>query len=155
MGTLTFTTSSRDAKKHYCSACGIFCEYANSNGCCMVTACNKSFTYGVEVVEEHDPCRVDECNNPKEKNVRVIEKKILVPFADAVLSGDKTFEIRKNEEGYQKGDILKFIVVDDKGFSSVYDTHPLNDIKYEITYVLSGWGLKEDYVALGIKQFEE
>lgn len=79
---------------------------------------------------------------------RFIEKKILKPFADAVLAGEKTFEIRKNDEGYQKGDVLKFEVMDNEYFHNL--THPLNDREYEITYVLSGWGIQEGYVALGI-----
>lgn len=79
---------------------------------------------------------------------RVIEKKILNPFADAVLAGEKTFEIRKNDEDYQKGDVLKFKVMDNE--HSHNPTHPLNDREYEITYVLSGWGIQEGYVALGI-----
>lgn len=80
---------------------------------------------------------------------RTIVKKVLEPFADAILSGEKTFEIRKNEEGYQKGDIIRFEVMSSECFTNL--THPLNDKKYEITYVLSGWGLQDGYVALGIK----
>ena len=80
---------------------------------------------------------------------RIIEKKILKCFADAVLDGDKTFEIRNNEEGYQKGDIIEFRVVYPDGIES--ETHPLNGKQYEITYVISGWGLKDGYVVLAIK----
>ena len=82
--------------------------------------------------------------------MRIIEKKILLPFADAILSGEKTFEIRNNDEGYQKGDIIKFRVIDDSGLTTKDVAHPLNYAKYEITYVLSGWGLKQGFVALGI-----
>ena len=83
---------------------------------------------------------------------RAICKKILRPFADAVLSGEKTFEIRKNDEGYQKGDVIIFEVMDSEFMPN--SLHPLNGKRYEITYVLSGWGLKEDYVALGIEEVE-
>ena len=79
---------------------------------------------------------------------RFIKKKILVPFADAILSREKTFEIRKNDEGYQKGDVLVFTVMDTEHFEN--PTHPLNGKEYEITYVLSGWGIENGYVALGI-----
>ena len=85
--------------------------------------------------------------------MRVIVKKILEPFADAVLSGEKTFEIRKNDEGYQKGDIIRFKVMSSECFTN--PSHPLNDSRYEITYVLSGWGLKEDYCVFGIKPWLE
>ena len=80
---------------------------------------------------------------------RTIKKKILTPFADVVLSGEKTFEIRENDEGYQKGDVIQFRVMDSQYMENSF--HMLNGKLYEITYVLSGWGLKEGYVVLGIK----
>lgn len=75
--------------------------------------------------------------------------KIQKEFADAVMSGEKTFEIRMNDRGYQKGDLIRFQVMD--GYIS-NTSHPLNDKVYEITYVLSGWGLCEGYVGLAIKE---
>lgn len=75
--------------------------------------------------------------------------KINDKFADAILDGDKTFEVRYNDRGYNKGDKIVFIVVDDIGTHILY--HPLNDKMFEITYVLSGWGIKENYVVFGIK----
>ena len=38
--------------------------------------------------------------------------KLQKEFVDAVLSGDKCFEIRKNDRGYQKGDRVNFVVMD-------------------------------------------
>lgn len=73
--------------------------------------------------------------------------KILSSFAKAILDGDKTFEIRENDRGYQKGDILQFKPIDKYG---VRDLN-IDLFEAEITYVLSGWGLKDGYVALGIK----
>lgn len=75
--------------------------------------------------------------------------KIKATFADAVLSGAKTFEIRKNDRGFQKGDDIVFSVVDDYGRSVA---HELNKHMYHITYVLSGWGLKRDYCVLAIRK---
>jgi len=75
--------------------------------------------------------------------------KIQQEFADAIISGEKTFEIRMNDRGYQKGDLIRFQVMDGY-FSNTF--HPLNDKVYEITYVLSGWGLCEGYVGLAIKE---
>lgn len=78
------------------------------------------------------------------------EIKILESFADAVASGEKTFEVRENDRGYKKGDKIKFKVVDYHGFY-VYG-HELTEHKYEITYVLSGWGIKDGWVVFGIKE---
>ncbi len=43
------------------------------------------------------------------------ELKIGVDFANAVLCGEKTFELRKNDRGYQKGDAVVFRVLDRDG----------------------------------------
>ena len=80
------------------------------------------------------------------------ELKIQEEFADAVYAGDKTFELRYNDRGYQKGDLIKFQAIDDIK-SKTY--HPINNLLYEITYVINGWGLKEEYVALAIREVKE
>ncbi len=77
--------------------------------------------------------------------------KLQKEFADAVMNGDKNFEVRYNDRGYQKGDRVIFDVRDD----SFKVHHPLNHKDYEITYVLSGWGIKEDYVVFGIREVTE
>lgn len=84
--------------------------------------------------------------------------KILEQFADEIISGNKNFEIRKNDRGYQKGDLIWFEVADEYGNrrdGKRYTKHPLHDKLYEITYVLSGWGIEKDYVVLAIKQKEK
>lgn len=86
--------------------------------------------------------------------MKIHEVKIYESYADSVLSGEKTFEIRNNDRGYQKGDRLRFEVKDDKGVHGIL-THGLNNKEYEITYVHGGLGLKEGYVALAIKAVEE
>lgn len=83
--------------------------------------------------------------------MKIHEIKLDIEFCDAVLNGEKTFEIRKNDRGYQKGDRIKFAPVD--GLIHAY--HKVSKQEYEITYVLSGWGLKEGYVALSIKPLKE
>ena len=79
---------------------------------------------------------------------RCHELKILKSFADAVYDNEKTFEVRKNDRGFQRGDTVKFCVIDGDGR---YIDHPLNGEKYKITYVLSGWGIEPDHVVFGIK----
>lgn len=59
--------------------------------------------------------------------------KISWVYADAVLCGDKNFEFRDNDRNYQRGDFVKFQVVDKNGKEM---EHALNDQTFQITYVL-------------------
>lgn len=77
--------------------------------------------------------------------------KILKEFADAVLSGEKTFEVRENDRGFQKGDRVKFKVVEKGIYQDTPSEHDLEYKVFEITYVLSGWHIERDYVVFGIK----
>lgn len=78
--------------------------------------------------------------------------KLLETFADAVLDGRKNFEVRENDRGYQRGDHVSFIVVDKHGNRV---KHPLEIELYVITYVLSGWGIKDGYVVFGISKISD
>lgn len=78
--------------------------------------------------------------------------KIMESFADAIVTGDKTFEVRENDRGFQRGDIVHFVpLYNVDGCKMIH--HPIRDIEYEITYVLNGWGIKEGYVVFGIKEY--
>lgn len=79
--------------------------------------------------------------------------KIDKAYADAVLSGEKTFEVRNNDRGYQKGDLISFKVMD----GALRDTtHELNNMTFEITYVLGSFvGLAPNYVAFAIRDVTE
>ena len=81
--------------------------------------------------------------------------KILEPFADAVASGAKSFEVRKNDRGYNAGDLVQFEPVRDDLLSTAIRDHPVGGKTFEITYVLSGWGIESGYVAFGIAMKEE
>lgn len=50
-------------------------------------------------------------------------------FADVIFTGDKTFEVRYNDRGYQKGDLIRFRVMD--GRLEVF-YHELNEKTYKI-----------------------
>ena len=67
--------------------------------------------------------------------MRVHNLKILNDFADAVVMGEKPFEIRKNDRGYQKGDYIKFQAIDESGTPNQHC-------------------IKNGYVVLGIKESE-
>ncbi len=81
------------------------------------------------------------------------EIKIQKQFVEAVYLGEKTFEVRCNDRGYQKGDLIKFEVMN----GQLRDlTHPLNDRTFEITYVLGSFvGLAPNYVAFAIRDVTE
>ena len=87
--------------------------------------------------------------------------KIEKQFADEIVSGMKNFEIRcENDKVFQRGDRVKFLVnpVELIGgglpdaHSTVSEDHPINGRIYDITYVLHGWGLRENYCAFAIKE---
>lgn len=82
--------------------------------------------------------------------MKIHELKLNIEFCDAVLSGDKSFEIRENDRGYQKGDHIKFISVE--ASSGIRAYHEIDKREYEITYVLNGWGIKNGYVVMGIRE---
>lgn len=84
--------------------------------------------------------------------VRTHKLKILEDFADAVYNGDKTFEIRENDRGFQKGDNVIFSVIDK---DDTHITHPIENYVYEITYVLANYNIDYDYVMFGIKKIDK
>ena len=80
--------------------------------------------------------------------IRVHELKIAKDFPDSVYFGDKTVEVRLNDRGYQKGDIVRFKPL--SGHGTIDTRHPLYNHEFEITYVLGSFvGLAQGYVAFG------
>ena len=80
------------------------------------------------------------------------ELKILSSFVRPILDGDKTFEIRENDRGFQKGDRVRFKVVSDDWTRK--NSSVVSGFEYKvfaITYVISGWGLKNGFVVFGIR----
>ena len=80
--------------------------------------------------------------------MKIHQLKLNWEFCDAVLSGEKSFEIRFNDRGFQKGDFIEFMAC----CNGYKEEHNINNERFEITYVLNGYGLKEDYVVLAIKK---
>jgi hypothetical protein len=86
--------------------------------------------------------------------------KLSIDFCDAVLSGEKNFEVRKNDRGFQTGDLIRFIPTDGTSYHSLDGTvrehakHEISGHTYKITYILNGWGIKNGYVVLGIKEIK-
>ena len=83
------------------------------------------------------------------KKLHVI--KVREIYAEDLLDGGKTFEIRKNDRNYQVGDKIMFRVIDSKTQERMQ--HPLNKRLFDITYVLEDVpGLHKGYAILGIRQ---
>ena len=74
--------------------------------------------------------------------------KIKKKYYDVVLSGEKTFEIRKNDRDYKVGDIIHFVPIADDCNMII----PHNPNEYKITYVFHGgeYGLEKGYCVFGI-----
>lgn len=58
--------------------------------------------------------------------------KLNIEFCDAVLSGEKTFEVRKNDRGFQTGDLIRFIPTD--GTTREHAKHEISGHTYKITW---------------------
>lgn len=80
--------------------------------------------------------------------------KVFVKYADAIMSGAKTFEIRKNDRGHEVGDSIVFnVVADDCHSLEEAARHPFNGATYRINYILDDFeGLAQKYVAPAISK---
>lgn len=82
--------------------------------------------------------------------------KTLEPYFDAVVSGDKTFDVRPNDRGYQKGDVLHLVRVDKPYNGTFHACNAGRCTKRRVTYVFGGdphlphdGGVKPGFVVLG------
>lgn len=80
--------------------------------------------------------------------MRTHELKLDTQFFDAVLSGEKPFEVRKNDRGFQKGDKILFV-------ETTNGCPAWRLAKCDITYVLNGWGIEPGYCVFGIANVQE
>lgn len=74
--------------------------------------------------------------------------KLELAYCDEVLSGEKAFEIRFNDRGFQKGDRIQFQAIDCGATCS----HKINKEEFVITYALAHRGLADEWIALSIKK---
>lgn len=93
-----------------------------------------------DVILERDS---DEFWYENEDNDRIHHLKILPEYFEAVVSGDKCFEIRKNDRGYKVGDILRLNEYEDGKYTGNFHVA-------EITYI-TDYAQQDGYVVLGIK----
>ena len=77
------------------------------------------------------------------------ELKIRPEYFEAIVRGDKTFEVRYNDRNYQLHDILELQEHDGENYTG-------RIIKAEVTYLLDHPGYcKEGYVIMAIKIIEQ
>ena len=73
------------------------------------------------------------------------EVKLAASYYEDVVSGKKSFELRKNDRGYKQGDSLKMLEFKD-------GKHTGRTIEADIIYMLEDYtGLAEGYCILGIR----
>lgn len=72
--------------------------------------------------------------------------KIKTKYLNDIWSGSKTFELRKNDRGFNIGDTLRLNGFEDGDYTG-------ESIEVTVTYILPGgeYGLDKEYVILGIE----
>ena len=88
--------------------------------------------------------------------MKLHELKIKEEYFNAILRGEKTFELRKNDRDYQVGDLIHFVDID--GNNHIIGNPFYNKkLVFQITYILQNvpqYGLDKDYCILAIKKLE-
>lgn len=82
---------------------------------------------------------------------RTHELKCWPSFFEAVRDGDKTFEVRQNDRGFQRGDVLWLREYDPAKVANRYTGRTLYA---HVSYVLNGSGVEPGYVAMGLSDVE-
>jgi hypothetical protein len=80
--------------------------------------------------------------------------KCLRAYFWAIDRGDKTFDVRRDDRGYQKGDKIIFKLWETPSKAYPQGRFDGNEIERKITYVLTGgqFGIEPGYVVLGLKK---
>ena len=73
-------------------------------------------------------------------------------YADAIIRGTLTTELRMDNRRYAIGDIIKYVYVSNG--RPVLD-NPILNKRYKITYLFRSWGLKDNWVAFSIKEITD
>lgn len=81
--------------------------------------------------------------------MKIHELKTWPYYFNAILSGEKTFEIRKDDRCYRAGDILRL-----REWNPSDKKYTGREIEKVVTYLLSGWGLAKDYVCMSLGEIE-
>lgn len=76
-------------------------------------------------------------------------------YFDAIERGEKTFDVRRDDRGFQKGDVLVLQRTREDRKTEVewnYDGEVKQELRRTISYVLTGgqFGIEPGYVVLGL-----
>jgi hypothetical protein len=84
---------------------------------------------------------------PEATGERVHELKVLPEFIDAIFDGRKTFEARRDDRGFQVGDVLWL-----REWLPALNRHGGQEVRVRVTYILRGpgFGVEEGYVVMGL-----
>ena len=99
---------------------------------------------------------LDEAETEAEDGKRTIHTlKVWPNYFYALERGDKTFEVRRDDRGFQKGDILNLVEYDPKQLTERTRLTG-NAMEMLISYVLTGgqFGIEPGYVVLGLHKFD-
>ena len=75
--------------------------------------------------------------------------KIWPEYFNVILSGEKTFELRKDDRGFRAGDTLLL-----KEWTQ-HGGYTGREKAFVVTYVLSGFGLQDGWVVMAIKPIKD
>lgn len=82
------------------------------------------------------------------------ELKVQPPYFDALLDGSKTFEVRRNDRGFQRGDVLLL-----REFDAIRQVFSGRAVSRPVSFVYSGdprfGGIEPGYVVLGLAETGE
>lgn len=83
--------------------------------------------------------------------------KTLASYWDAIACGEKTFEVRLNDRGFQKGDVLVLRRLGRDGLCEGREERGFwryKQLRRHVTYILTGgqFGIEPDYVVMAIER---
>ena len=89
--------------------------------------------------------------------MREHELKTLAPYWDAVERSEKNFEVRRDDRGFQKGDMLllhRMRADRPADYDCHYNDGSKKTLRRKITYILTGGqlGIQPGYVVLGLRR---
>ena len=76
--------------------------------------------------------------------------KTLPEYWDAVERGEKTFEVRRDDRGFQRGDTVVLVRLDRFSNGAVFESH--RRLRFTIGWILTGgqFGVEPGYVVLAL-----